>query len=152
MRSNYQFFIAGIIQGSNRDDAVYNQHYREIIAQILNQSFPDSDIYCPVENHPDSISYNNKKAKRIFFDHIEWIKKSHGLIVYLPEASLGTGIEMWEAYHARPITITISPMVKNWVVRILSDKICPSLSDFQDFVESGAMSDMFWNKFPIDEK
>ena len=70
-------------------------------------------------------------------NHIDEVKKSHCLIVYIPEASLGTAIEMWEAYQRNRVIVTISPMKTNWVVRIISDQICSDMNAFKDYVESG---------------
>jgi len=137
METAYRFFIGGIIQGSKNDLSVHNQDYRHCISRILQQHFPNCTIFCPVENHPDSISYDDLKAKNVFMNHIEEVKKSHCLIVYLPEASLGTAIEMWEAYQKDIVIITISSMITNWVVRIFSDKICLDMETFKNYVESG---------------
>ena len=146
--SKYQFFLAGIIQGSRQDLNVHDQSYRNEIRSVINRVIPGSHVFCPVENHPESISYNDEDAKKIFLIHLEKVKESHCLIVYLPEASMGSSIEMWEAYHHRIPVITITPMVTNWVVRILSDKVVKDIPDFARFVESGKLTELLVRRFP----
>ncbi len=146
--SKYQFFLAGIIQGSRQDLNVHDQSYRNEIRSVIHRVIPDSRVFCPVENHPESISYNDEDAKKIFLTHLEKVRESHCLIVYLPEASMGSSIEMWEAYHHHIPVITITPMVTNWVVRILSDKVVKDMLDFSRFVESGKLTELLVRRFP----
>ena len=61
---------------------------------------------------------------------------------------MGSSIEMWEAYHHRIPVITITPMVTNWVVRILSDKVVKDIPDFARFVESGKLTELLVRRFP----
>jgi hypothetical protein len=149
MAADYRFFIGGIIQGSKYDHSIHNQDYRRSITVILREAFPYCDIFCPVENHPDSISYDDSKAKQVFMGHLDEVKKSHCLIVYLPEASLGSAIEMWEAFGQDRIIVTISPMAANWVVRILSCQICPDIQSFYTFVADGRLKQCLEDKFLI---
>ena len=143
----YRFFLAGIIQGSKRDLGVHDQEYRDQIRLILEDGFPGSDVYCPVENHPDSVHYDEAKAQKVFLEHVEKVRESHALVVYLPEASMGSAIEMWEAYHAKAVTVAISPMTTNWVVRILSDEVCGDIEDFRRLIESDKLGRLLRERF-----
>jgi len=135
------FFIAGIIQGSKKGRSIYDQSYRDSIRDILTSVFgaDNIDVFCPFENHQQSVEYDDEKAKEVFFHHIDKLKSCHALIVYLPEASLGTGIEMWEAFHSGRIVITISPMHTNWVVRLFSDAVCADIDAFRELAASGSL-------------
>ena len=137
--TDYRFFIGGIIQGSKQDHSIHSQEYRKSIIAILSEAFPSAEIYCPVENHPDSAAYDDARANEVFMSHLEMVKKSDCLVVYLPEASLGSAIEMWEAYKNNRMIVTISVMAANWVVRILSDHICHDIRSFHDFVAHGKL-------------
>ena len=53
------------------------------------------------------------------------------LIAYVPEASMGTAVEMWEAWKNGAVIISISGMTRNWVVRYLSHRIYPDLESFK---------------------
>jgi hypothetical protein len=143
--TNKRFFLAGIIQGSFQNDGVHDQCYRDRIKAILKQAFPESFIYCPVENHPDSITYSDQEAHRVFHHHLDLVRKSDVLIVYLPEASMGSAIEMWEAHHAGVPVISITPMTANWVVRLFSTAICETLDDFKAFVTQGKLNNLIRN-------
>jgi len=138
----HSFFLAGIIQGSKRGLETFNQEYRERIKSILNEAFPGCRIVCPVEDHPDSVRYTDAEAEGTFFANVEKAKQCDALIVYLPEASMGSSIEMWEAHHRGNPVFTITPLASNWVVRILSDRVLPGIGEFEQFVRSGEMERM----------
>ncbi len=143
----YRFFIAGIIQGSKHGLEVHDQEYRRILKRILQDAFPGCYILCPVENHPESVTYTDDKARSVFLDHVSKVRESHGLVVYLPEASMGSAIELWEAFRECTLKIAISPMTGNWVIRVLSDRVFPNLEAFERFVRSGGMKQMLEERF-----
>ncbi|MEE9555291.1 MAG: hypothetical protein V3W18_13465 [candidate division Zixibacteria bacterium] len=95
-------FLAGIIQGSATDKSIHSQNYRERIKAIFNEHSPDTEIYDPYDGHEDSVHYDIEKGKSVFKDSLAKIEESDLMIVYLPSASLGTAIEMWECY--RPLS------------------------------------------------
>lgn len=130
-------FIAGIIQGSKRDSGLYDQSYRERLKTLLEKFFPNHDVYCPVSNHPNCASYSDEEALKTFLYHIDLVRHSKLLVAYLPEASMGTAIEMWEAYNHRVPVWTITPMKYNWVVRITSTKIFSSIEELEDYLAKG---------------
>ena len=61
------------------------------------------------------------------------------VIAYLPEASMGTAIEMWEAYQHGVAVVTISPMKHNWAVKFLSHALYADLEEFQAALRSGQL-------------
>ncbi len=139
IKKKYNFFIAGIIQGSSKDTAVSCQNYRAVLKSMLIKYFPDSLVYCPVENHPNSVSYSDEAAHDVFFNHVQMASDSDCIIAYIPEASMGTAIEIWEAYHAGKIIIAISPMADNWVVRLLVKYRFNDIGSFEDWLKSGGL-------------
>jgi hypothetical protein len=54
------------------------------------------------------------------------------VVSFIPEASMGSAIEMWQAYCAGIPIVTISDLTNNWVVKLLSTKIYTSLDEFVD--------------------
>jgi len=64
------------------------------------------------------------------------------LIAFVPEASMGTAIEMWEAWKNKAVVITISPLKVNWAVRFLSHAIYPDLLAFFAALDSGEITAM----------
>ena len=135
----FDFFIAGIVQGSRQDKGIFNQDYRKRIKKSLSAAFPASRIYCPLEQHPESVKYSDEKARSVFMKHIEMVRQTDCLIVYLPEASLGTAIEIWEAYHHHSLIVTVTSLQHNWVVRLFSHEIFTTLEQFEAYVHSGKL-------------
>jgi hypothetical protein len=132
-----KIFIAGIMQGSRRDNGVDDQGYRQRIASTIHARMPDADILDPWELHPDSPTYDYERGKQVYLRLNEEAAKSDVLIAYVPEASMGTAIEMWQAYKAGACILTISPLSENWVVKFLSNRVLATLDEFIQFVESG---------------
>lgn len=122
-------FICGIIQGSHKGIDVHGQDYRTRIRQVVEKYFPAAEVYCPVSLHPESPAYGDKKAFEVFEESVAAARESKLLIAYLPEASMGSAIEMWEAKRAGARVISITPLRENWVVRYASDLILDSIED-----------------------
>ena len=134
-----KLFLAGIMQGSRLDNAIHNQGYRKTIREALWQRYPDVELFCPYEMNPNSVDYDDEKGKRTFLDSVRAAVESDGVIAYVPEASMGTAIEMWEAYRAgKPIWV-ISPLMTNWVIRFFSTRVFRDLDEFVAFVAAGGL-------------
>ena len=130
-------FLAGIMQGSYVSSCVHNQSYRESLHNIVHRHWPKAEVYDPFANHTDSVGYSSSRARDVFCGHIDMCRQFDVLIAYVPEASMGTAIEMWEAHkHARFI-ITITPLLQNWVVQITSNVIYKSIPLFIEALQSG---------------
>jgi NAD-dependent SIR2 family protein deacetylase len=135
-----RIFICGIIQGSHRELAIHGQSYRARIKEMLARTCPRAEIYCPVDLHPDSLAYDDPRAFKVFHESVQEAKRSDILIAYLPSASMGSAIEMWEAKQAGVKIISITPLQHNWVVRYASDVILKDLDEFERSLESGALA------------
>jgi hypothetical protein len=133
-------FLAGIIQGSNPGRELHDQSYRDRLKQILHTYLPEAELQCPIELHPSGIDYGPEEQRRAFFGLVEAASQADLLIAYLPEASLGTAIEMWEAYHHGRVVVTITPMRENWVINLLSQAVLPSIEAFEAFVREGGLA------------
>ena len=131
-----RIFIAGIVQGSHKGKNVWSQDYRSRLKELLAKAFPGWEVYCPVENHPESVEYTDKEAKETFFYHIDLVRESALVVAYLPSASMGTAVEIWEAYKKGIPVWTVTPMLENWLVRITSTQIFSSLESLERFLES----------------
>lgn len=140
------FFVAGIIQGSLQDDAIHSQSYRERIVGLLRSSFPEAEVYCPIENFPNSLEFSDAKARSTFLGLMERAGQADVLVAFVPEASMGTAIEMWQAYQRQHVVVTISPMEVNWVVRFLSSVVVPDVEAFEQFVRSGELARLMTSK------
>jgi nucleoside 2-deoxyribosyltransferase len=136
MKQINSFFLAGIIQGSKKGKILHNQNYRQKIRSILKKYFPKSQIIDPVNVHPDSVKYDYKKGESVFFESIKQAAQCDCLIAYLPEASMGTAIEMWECHKKKIPVWTITKMKENWSLKFLSTEIFESVKDFESFLKN----------------
>jgi hypothetical protein len=135
-----RIFLAGIIQGSLAHRAVHDQDYRRHLKELLAEHLPDAHVYDPVANHADSIRYDDATGREVFFRHNLMCRDVDVLLAFLPEASMGTAIEMWEAYQHGAAVIAISPLAVNWAVRFLSHAIYPDLAAFEADLCSGSLA------------
>lgn len=128
-----KFFIAGVMRGSVQDDNFVDQSYRKRIKDHILNHYPSSKIFDPLEGFDKECSNEATHAKQlqIFEFEVELAQKSDVLIAYLPESSMGTGIELWEAFRKGVIVFTISPMIHNWTVKLFSHKLFATLEDFE---------------------
>ena len=143
-------FVAGIIQGSRSDKSVHSQDYRGKVVPLLREAFPRAEVYCPIENHPASLDFTDERARRTFFGLMERAGRADVLVAYVPEASMGTAVEMWRAHGEGRLVVTISPLAANWVVRFCSDVVVPDLSAFEALVRSGRMARLLADRGLLD--
>jgi len=135
-----RFFIAGIMQGSCAGVGIHDQSYREAIRTAIRAHFAEVEIIDPIELHPDAgLSYGPEEAKQAMLELAEEAARADVLIAYCPEASMGTAVEMWQAYQAAKPVFTISPLAENWVVKFLSARVFSSLEAFESFVAEGEL-------------
>jgi len=130
-------FVAGIIQGSLQDRSIHPQSYRERIVGLLRTAFPQHEVYCPIENYPNSLEFSEEVGRRTFFGLMARAGEADVLVAYVPEASMGTAVEMWQAHRNGRLVVAVSPMTANWVVRFLSAAVLPDIEAFERFVRSG---------------
>lgn len=137
-----KIFIAGIMQGSMKGKGIQEQDYREQIREAVKIQHPDAEIVDPFSLFPDSVEYDDQRAKQVLFKMAAEAGSSDVLIAYLPKASLGTALEMIRAYDSGSTIISISPMEKNWFILAVSRKIFPTLDDFCDWISQTKFSEL----------
>jgi hypothetical protein len=133
-------FLAGIIQGSHPGRELHDQGYRERLKTILRRYFPDAEVVCPIDLHPSGVDYAPAQQREAFFSLVGTAASVDLLIAYLPQASLGTAIEMWEAYHHGGVVVAVTPMRENWVVNLLAHAVVPSIDAFEAFAADGRLA------------
>jgi hypothetical protein len=134
-----QVFIGGIMQGSRLDQSIASQDYRGMIAEAVLAHHPEAEILDPNELHPNGTDYDAETARATLFDLLELAAAADATVAFLPQASMGTALEMWRAHDANRPVITISPMTSNWVVRFLSDVVLPDLQAFEAWMAQGGL-------------
>ncbi len=132
-----RFFIAGIMQGSHTVNHMHDQDYRKRIAELLEEHFPGAEIYDPLAGHKTSLNYDKLTGREVFFRHNQMCREVDVLLAFLPEASMGTAIEMWEAHQHGAAVLSISPMIHNWAVKFLSHGLYADESEFVAALQSG---------------
>jgi hypothetical protein len=137
-----RFFVAGIMQGSRQDDDICDQDYRATIRNIISLKYPGAEVVCPMELYPDSVVYGYEEGKATFLDLAHRAAEADVVVAYLPEASMGTAIEMWQAHAAGTRILTISPMADNWVIKFLSDRVFATMAKFEEFMASDGLAEL----------
>ena len=132
-----QFFIAGIMQGSHVEAVLHGQDYREQLTTLLGRFYPDSDIYDPRLEHRESLHYDDQQGRDVFMMHNRMCTEVDVVVAFLPEASMGTAIEMWEAFRSGRRVVTISPLQRNWVVRYCSHLVLEDFPALEQALEDG---------------
>jgi hypothetical protein len=134
-----RFFIAGIMQGSHLGEVLHHQGYREQLQQLLVEHFPDAEIYDPLTDHGNSLDYDERQGRQVFLRHNQMCGEVDVVLAFIPEASMGTAIEMWQAYRHGKIVLTVSPLVHNWVVRFCSHEVFPDLESLALALRAGEL-------------
>ena len=135
-------FIGGVMQGSMQGRGVSDQGYRWAITRVVRARHPEVEIVDPQALFPDSMDYDDDRARQVFFGMVEEAARADVVIAYLPEASMGTALEMVRAYDAGTPVISISPMIENWFIRFLSRRVLSTLEAFGDWVEAGGLEEI----------
>jgi hypothetical protein len=135
-----RIFLAGIMQGSYTEAALHQQDYRLHLRHLLEAYLPGAEVYDPLANHRDSIRYDHDTGRNVFLDHNRMCREVDVLLAFVPEASMGTAIEMWEAHQHGAAVVTISPMKHNWVIKFLSHELYGDLAEFEAALKSGQLA------------
>lgn len=134
-----RLFLAGIMQGSHLGQVLHQQGYRQQLTQLLADHLPDTEVYDPLADHQESVNYGDEQGRRVFLEHNRMCGEVDVLLAFVPEASMGTAIEMWEAHRRGRIVLTISPLKHNWAVRFLSDEVFDDVDQFEQALVSGTL-------------
>jgi molybdopterin converting factor small subunit len=133
----WRVFIGGIMQGSRRENTIDAQDYRRIIGDCLRAQLAQVEVIDPFQLHPDSVAYERAQARQTLITLAHEAGRADAVIAFVPEASMGTALEMWEAYRGRKPIFTISPLQHNWVVQCLSTRVFDNIEEFCAYVNSG---------------
>lgn len=138
-RPPFSVFLSGVMQGSNADTSLHAQDYRQQLREIITAAHPEAEVVCPAELNPDSVAYDNEAARRAFMGELDLAAQTDVLVAYAPVATMGTAVEMYRAYAAGRLVLTVSPMTTNWAIRFLSTRVFKDLAEFEAFVRDGKL-------------
>jgi hypothetical protein len=134
-----RIFLAGIMQGSLVEAAVHEQDYRDHLKELLKAHLPEAEIYDPRAEHSNSIAYDDATGREVFLCHNRLCREVDVLLAFLPEASMGTAVEMWEAHQHGAAVVTISPMRHNWVVKFLTHALYATVEELEADLRNGTL-------------
>ena len=77
------------------------------------------------------------RGREVFFHHNQLCAEVDVVLAFAPEATMGTAIEMWEAYKHGKAVIAVSPKTHNWAVRFLSHELYADVDELQAALASG---------------
>lgn len=141
-----RYFISGVMLGSRRElkDASIDlapQDYRTRIAQVIRDVDREAEIVEPldcVRAHMaakglsiEDLNKSDGLVKACFQEVVDLAKNCDVVVSNLPEASMGSAAEIWEAKKAGKKVLTISPLKDNWLLRSVTDHNFADLDDFQ---------------------
>ena len=133
-------FLAGIMQGSKREAALHEQDYRGRLVALLEAHLPGAEVYDPLANHTSSLDYDDQTGRDVFFHHNRLCGEVDVVLAFVPEASMGTAIEMWEAHQRGRMVLTISPLAHNWAVKFLSRAVYADIESFEQALATGEVA------------
>lgn len=134
-----RFFLAGIMQGSHVGALLHDQDYRPRLRRLLETHFPEAEVYDPLADHQYSLNYDDERGREVFLHHNQMCREVDVVLAFVPEASMGTAIEMWEAWQHGRAVICISPLTHNWAVKFLSHHLYETVEELETAVGSGLL-------------
>jgi hypothetical protein len=135
-----QIFLAGIMQGSHLGAVMHHQGYRGRLKEMLARHLPHAKVYDPLADHEQSLDYDHDQGRAVFLHHNRMCGEVDVLIAFVPEASMGTAIEMWEAWRNGRVVVAISPLAHNWTIRFCSHILYADVEAFEAEVASGELA------------
>ncbi len=128
------------MQGSHHGAAMHTQDYRGRLRALIEQYFPGADVYDPLSDHIDSLNYSEQSGRQVFMHHNRMCGEVDVVLAFVPEASMGTAIEIWEAHRQGRTVICISPLRHNWAVKFLSQALYADMAAFEQALASGEVA------------
>lgn len=123
-------FLAGVMQASLPGKGIVDQSYRNAIGEALLEKWPELDVVDPLVLHPNSVEYDDEAARTTLFALATLASSCDLVIAYVPQASMGTALEMNAAYEKGVPVIAISPLRENWVIRAMATMVFAELDRF----------------------
>mmetsp|Transcript_34183 Transcript_34183/g.102022 ORF Transcript_34183/g.102022 Transcript_34183/m.102022 type:complete len:172 (-) Transcript_34183:171-686(-) len=156
------YFLSGVMQGSvkDKDDAALSdvhgirvapQDYRAQLKDAILGADPSAKIIEPwelvgglcAEMYPpgtpqEDYFADDAHVQRAFQLCVDRAAQADVVVSYLPEASMGSAVEIHAARQAgkKVITIAMGRMASNWVVRSYSDHKLSSIAGLKEWLAS----------------
>ena len=129
------------MQGSHSGHSLHDQGYRVHLKSLIESQCEGAHVYDPLAEHQDSVAYDHERGEEVFFHHNRLCRQVDVVVAFVPQASMGTAIEMWEPReHGGAAVIAISPLQHNWTVRFCSHATYPSIESFEAALRRGEIA------------
>ena len=132
-------FIGGIMQGQRGDDQIDSQLYRVQITEAFQKCAPEIGLIDPWALNPNSVNYDEDTARNTFHTMTRKVQEADLMIAYLPRMSMGTAMEMWEAFNAGIYIVAVSPYIHHWAIRFTANEILPDMKTLIADIENGRL-------------
>ncbi len=132
-----RIFLAGVMQANRHDTLMESQDYRVTLSEALRRLIPDVQLIDPWAENPGSLDYDDDQARHTFVTMTNKASEADLLIAYLPLPSMGTAMEMWQAYQNNTYIIAITPFVHHWAIRFTANDILPDMESLMAWLENG---------------
>ncbi|MCA9954673.1 MAG: MoaD/ThiS family protein [Ardenticatenaceae bacterium] len=130
-------FLAGVMQANRQDTLMESQDYRLQLSDALRRLIPDVQLIDPWAENPGSLDYDDDQARHTFVTMTNKASEADLLIAYLPLPSMGTAMEMWQAFQNNTYIIAITPFVHHWAIRFTANDILPDMDSLMMWLENG---------------
>ncbi|PID86713.1 MAG: hypothetical protein CSB13_02875 [Chloroflexi bacterium] len=144
-------FIGGIMQGQRQDNQIDSQSYRTQITEAFQKYAPEIGIIDPWALNPNSVNYDAERARHTFHTMIRKVQEADLMIAYLPAMSMGTAMEMWEAYNAGVYIVAVSPFIHHWAIKFTANEIVSDLETLLADIENGRLPQLVRQQSLVDQ-
>ena len=144
-------FIGGIMQGQRHDDQIESQSYRVRITEAFQKYTPEIGIIDPWALNPNSVHYDADKARHTFITMTRKVQESDLMIAYIPKMSMGTAMEMWEAYNTGIYIVAVTPYIHHWAIRFTANEILADLETLLADIENGRLPQLIRQQNSVDQ-
>eukprot|EP00771_Trimastix_marina_P001630 gnl/Trimastix_PCT/2712.p2 GENE.gnl/Trimastix_PCT/2712~~gnl/Trimastix_PCT/2712.p2 ORF type:complete len:145 (-),score=32.88 gnl/Trimastix_PCT/2712:16-450(-) len=136
-----KYFLAGVIQGNNQGQGMESQDYRTQLQEIIQMHDPTAEILDPWDLTPGmEPPTTTDRIRYVFEENVRRAANDADIVVaFVPHASMGTSIEMYEAWRKGKRVYCITPLKTNWVCRLYTSRLFESIEEFGDFMGSTSL-------------
>ena len=144
------YFLSGVMQGAKADgdgvEGTMNQDYRGQMKEAILAADAAATVIEPwdlvgkvcKELHPEGTPWSDMfkddaHVRMAFGTCVDAAAEADVLISYLPEASMGSAIEIYKARSAGKKILVVAPgsMAGNWTVRSYADRVFSSIEELR---------------------
>ena len=135
-QTEVKIFVSGIVHGSREND-VYPQCYRKRLVDVIEKSWETAIVSCPSIANSKTSTESLTDTMKAFELQLSSLKKSDIVVAYIPEASMGAAIEIYNASLRGKYVVTITPLQSSRIIKIFSHDIYDSVDSFEQACEIG---------------